>query len=156
MTMNFNISIALTDLILVYKDICPYPPEMTSNGRVFLLLLSFGGLGMFCGPVMDLAAIWKDKIPGGLFVLMPMTLAAGIVVFTTLEDLTELEALYYCVISFTTIGYGDTVPHTDAGKIAAALYAMLAVNVAAAFMEPAKEILMKFCHTPMKRKDKEQ
>ena len=48
----------------------------------------------------------------------------------------------------TTIGYGDISPKSDAGKIAAALYAILAVNVIASLLEPAKDYLLSFCLVP--------
>lgn len=45
----------------------------------------------------------------------------------------------------TTIGYGDISPKSDIGKIAVALYAILAINVMASVLEPAKEFLQSFC-----------
>ena len=40
-----------------YGDICPASPD--ELGKLLLVLLSFTGLGFFCGPVMDLAATWS-------------------------------------------------------------------------------------------------
>lgn len=38
-------------------------------------------------------------------------------------------------------GYGDLVPVTEEGKLAAALYALVAVNVVGGLLEPAKAFL---------------
>ena len=47
-----------------YGDICP-GDKMDDLGRLFVVGLSFGGLGMFCGPIMDAASSWSSRIPGG-------------------------------------------------------------------------------------------
>jgi uncharacterized membrane protein YadS len=103
------------------------------------------GLGFFLGPVMDLASSWKNRVPGGIFAVASTTLLLGVVLFSTLEDLTTLEALYFSIIAGTTIGYGDFSPDTDLGKIAVSIYVVVAINVTGALLEPAKGYLMQLC-----------
>jgi hypothetical protein len=45
----------------------------------------------------------------------------------------------------TTIGYGDMTPATDLGKIAVAIYAIVAVNAVVALLLPARQYLEGFC-----------
>jgi hypothetical protein len=44
-----------------------------------------------------------------------------------------------------TIGYGDMTPATDLGKIAVAIYAIMAVNVVLSLLVPARRYLESFC-----------
>ena len=92
-----------------YGDICPAAPG--NEGKVFLIALSFAGLGFFCGPIMDLTASWSSSVPGGKLGVVITTLGLGVAMFTQLEGWTPLDALYYSTITGTTIGYGDQIPH---------------------------------------------
>eukprot|EP00946_MAST-07B_sp_MAST-7B-sp1_P001599 g1599.t1 len=125
-----------------YGDICPAAPG--NEGKVFLIALSFAGLGFFCGPIMDLTASWSSSVPGGKLGVVITTLGLGVAMFTQLEGWTPLDALYYSTITGTTIGYGDQIPSSDRGKLAGALYALIAVNVVGELLGPAKDALTNF------------
>ena len=114
-------------------------------GRAFIVVLSFCGLGMFCGPVMDFASSWTQDVPGGAIGAALTTLALGIGLFTVLEDFSETEAAYFTFIIGSTIGYGDKSPSSDAGKIAAAIFAVLVINVTGGLLEPAASFLSSYC-----------
>eukprot|EP00521_Asterionellopsis_glacialis_P005982 CAMPEP_0195273042 /NCGR_PEP_ID=MMETSP0706-20130129/16200_1 /TAXON_ID=33640 /ORGANISM="Asterionellopsis glacialis, Strain CCMP134" /LENGTH=215 /DNA_ID=CAMNT_0040329409 /DNA_START=21 /DNA_END=668 /DNA_ORIENTATION=- len=129
-----------------FGDICP-TTKINHVGQLFVISLALAGLGMFCGPILTLTSTWKHQIPGGLLTLATVTLALGVLLFTTTEHITQFEALYLSIITFTTIGYGDLTPQTDAGKLATALYALLAINVAGAFLQPAQDFLTTLCST---------
>lgn len=49
--------------------------------------------------------------------ILVVFIAAGIVGFVVLEDLSAFDALYLTVITLATIGYGDLVPVTPAGRL---------------------------------------
>ena len=114
-------------------------------GRAFIVVLSFCGLGMFCGPVMDFASSWTQDVPGGAIGAALTTLALGIGLFTVLEGFSETEAAYFTFIVGSTIGYGDKSPTSDAGKIAAAIFAILVINVTGGLLEPAASFLSSYC-----------
>ena len=114
-------------------------------GRAFIVVLSFCGLGMFCGPVMNFASSWTEDVPGGVIGAALTTLALGIGLFTVLEDFSETEAAYFSFITGTTIGYGDRSPASDASKIAAAIFAILVINVTGGLLEPGASFLSSYC-----------
>lgn len=51
-----------------------------------------------------------------------------LVVFMIMEDMTFLDSLWFCTVSWFTVGYGDMVPQTDAGKIFA-IYAIISAHI---------------------------
>ena len=46
-----------------------------------------------------------------------------------IEDWRILDALYFCVISLTTIGFGDFSPKTDYGKIFTIFYSIFGLGI---------------------------
>jgi hypothetical protein len=81
-----------------YGDICP-GEEMTHVGKLFLVVFVFSGLGMFCGPIASLASTWRLHIPGGLMTLASVTIGVGVMIFTTFEEIDQVEAIYASVIT---------------------------------------------------------
>lgn len=59
-------------------------------------------------------------------------LGVGVVFYHHVENLSWLDSLYFCVITLTTIGYGDITPHTDAGKIFTIFYVIVGIGILAA------------------------
>ena len=49
-------------------------------------------------------------------------LVAGSAFFSWAEEWSWDDALYFCIVTMTTIGYGDLVPTTDTSKLAAIVY----------------------------------
>mmetsp|Transcript_19912 Transcript_19912/g.25647 ORF Transcript_19912/g.25647 Transcript_19912/m.25647 type:complete len:233 (-) Transcript_19912:153-851(-) len=139
---------AITLTTVGFGDICP--GETIFFGKIFLVLFSLSGLGIFCGPIMDLASSWRYQIPGGIPTLASFTLGVGVLVFTTFEGLDQTDAIYASVITGTTIGYGDKAPSTNMGKIAVALYAIASVNAMACILAPACQYMEAFCKAKVK------
>ncbi len=62
----------------------------------------------------------------------------GAIVYHELERWTWIDSLYFAAVTLTTVGFGDHVPSTDAGKvftiaymfggIAVAFYALMAIG----------------------------
>ena len=124
-----------------YGDICPADLTGHDSSKLFLVVFAFLGLGFFCGPVMDFAAQWANEVPGGNATSLITAIALGIGLFSHFEGWDAKDSAYYSVITGTTIGYGDMYPKTDNGKIAAAFFAIVAVNVVGALLGPAQDIL---------------
>jgi hypothetical protein len=68
-------------------------------GRIFLTVLPVLGLGFFCGPLLDLASLWKNQVPGGVLALGSFTLALGVSMLTIVEGMSYSEAVHLCVIT---------------------------------------------------------
>ena len=87
-------------LNFTHSDICP--GDISGYGKAFIVALSFSGLGMFCGPLMNLASSsWKRILPvGGTVALLSSTIAVAIFIFSyLLEEMSESEAAYFSIIT---------------------------------------------------------
>lgn len=45
-----------------------------------------------------------------------------------MEDMSFLDSLWFCTVSWFTVGYGDMVPQTDEGKLFA-IYAIISAHI---------------------------
>lgn len=60
-------------------------------------------------------------------------LSIGATFFHYVQKLSWLDAFYFCTISLATIGYGDIVPTTPAGKIFIMFYVVVGIGIIATF-----------------------
>lgn len=142
---------AITLTTVGFGDICP-GKNTSIFGKMFLVFFTLSGLGFFCGPMMDLASSWRNQLPGGMLNLASITIGTGVLVFSTLEGMDRMDAIYASVVTGTTIGYGDLAPSSNYGKIAVALYAIASVNVMVILLQPARRFLEQLCRTQAKAK----
>ena len=61
-------------------------------------------------------------------------IAIGSVVYMVLEHWGPIDAVYFCVVTLATVGYGDLHPTTDAGKIFTVIYILSGLGILAAFV----------------------
>jgi len=61
--------------------------------------------------------------------LITVHLLGGALIFHLIEDITFLESLYYCVVTLMTVGYGDILPKTTAGKLVACIYCYFGILI---------------------------
>jgi voltage-gated potassium channel len=81
--------------------------------------------------------IQKAVASPSIRLLSAMSLAIvflGVVFFHVQEGLRWLDALYFTVITLTTVGYGDFSPQTDLGKLFTIAYVLIGLGVIAAFI----------------------
>jgi len=60
-------------------------------------------------------------------------LVSGAVFYHLVEHFSWLNSFYFCTITLTTIGYGDIVPTTPAGKLFTIFYVIIGIGIIAAF-----------------------
>ena len=70
-----------------------------------------------------------DVLP--VLVIGVVALGTGTVFYHHMEQLKWLDAIYFSVITLTTVGYGDITPKTDAGKIFTIFYVLIGIGMLA-------------------------
>jgi voltage-gated potassium channel Kch len=67
-------------------------------------------------------------------------LIVGTVFYHFVEGFKWLDALYFSVITLTTVGYGDLSPQTDVGKLFTIFYIISGIGIIFGFMNAFYEI----------------
>ena len=62
------------------------------------------------------------------------TIAVGSVVYVEIEGWSLLDAVYFCVVTLATVGYGDLHPTTPLGRAFTIAYIIVGVGIIAAFI----------------------
>jgi voltage-gated potassium channel len=100
-----------------------------------------------------LRAIWtlrREPQFVSLALLAAVAIVSGTGFYSLVEGLRFVDALYFSVITLTTVGYGDFAPETDAGKLFTAVYVLVGVGILLAFVTTlaARVSQMPLLHTP--------
>lgn len=69
-----------------------------------------------------------------IFGMVAITLTVGTVFYSLVEKWSVLDALYFCVITLATIGYGDETPITRIGKLFTIGYVFVGVGTLGLFL----------------------
>mmetsp|Transcript_31104 Transcript_31104/g.81504 ORF Transcript_31104/g.81504 Transcript_31104/m.81504 type:complete len:526 (+) Transcript_31104:129-1706(+) len=76
-----------------------------------------------------LTPFWQNRLFRPLMAI-GLYFFSGIIFYTQYEEWTFVDALYFCMVVVTTVGYGDNAPiETDGGKLFTALFALLGVSM---------------------------
>ena len=70
------------------------------------------------------------------------TLLIGSLVYHWLEGWSYLDALYFCVISLATVGYGDLTPTTPAAKAFTIVYVINGIVILLALFDRIRVVRM--------------
>ena len=65
-----------------------------------------------------------------VFIIILIVLFGGATFYHNIEGWRYLDAVYFSAYTMTTVGYGDLVPKTDAGKIFTIFYMFAGVAIA--------------------------
>lgn len=76
----------------------------------------------------------KDKNFRALFFWVVLLLAIGTWFYAKVEGWGLLDALYFSVITLTTVGYGDFSPVTMVGKIFTMFYILVGLGLISGFV----------------------
>ena len=69
-------------------------------------------------------------------------LVSGTIVFMFIENLSFVDAFYYIIVTMATVGYGDIVPTTPAGKIMAVVLIITGVGTFLGVIANATEMML--------------
>ena len=76
----------------------------------------------------------QDKEYHQLLGITLIILALGTISYHYLEGWSWIDALYFSIITLTTIGYGDFSPQTTAGKLFTITYIILGIGIILGFI----------------------
>jgi hypothetical protein len=68
-----------------------------------------------------------------LLLLLPVIIGIGMIFYMIVEHWSLVNALYFCVVTLGTIGYGDVTPKTALGKLFTTLYIIVGLTVLGGF-----------------------
>lgn len=94
-----------------------------------------------------LSAIWRgiksDEEFRVLLVLLLTLLAGSTYFYWSVEGWSVIDALYFSVMTMSTIGYGDFSPSTDLSKLFTIIYAMLSIGIFASVVTKIVAVILK-------------
>jgi voltage-gated potassium channel len=90
------------------------------------LLVTFSAMG---GLFRELGMLARKPDTRALLVWMVGLLCVGTVFYHLVEGWSWLDSFYFCVITLSTIGYGDFDPTTPASKMFTVVYFFLGLSV---------------------------
>ena len=97
------------------------------------LLLAFRGLAR------AMAAVWRDPETKALPVVAGALVLTGTIVYWRFENWTIIEALYFSVVTLTTVGYGDLHPTSAGTQVFTIIYILTGLGVFVALLASVAE-----------------
>jgi hypothetical protein len=91
-------------------------------------LLTLGGLAR------AIVAVWRDPQTRALPVVAGALVVVGSVFYWQFEDWTIVEAVYFSVLTLTTVGFGDLTPTSEGTQIFTVAYVLIGVGVFVALL----------------------
>lgn len=99
---------------------------------------------------------FKQESQRVIFFFFLFTLLIGTLFYHNIEHFSYLDALYFCVITLTTVGYGDLYPTTDLGKMFTILYVLLGVGIMTLFIASFAKTMLTYREEKQTKKKKEK
>ena len=95
------------------------------------------------GLARALAAVWRDPETKALPVVAGALVLTGTLFYWRFEDWTIIEALYFCVVTLTTVGYGDLSPTSAGTQIFTIVYILTGFGVLVALLTSVAQQYMR-------------
>jgi voltage-gated potassium channel Kch len=107
--------------------------DLAKTKPVVPLVLAFRGLRR------AVAAVWRDPETKALPFVAAALLLTGTIFYWGAEDWTIVQALYFSVVTLTTIGYGDFTPTSAGTQIFTIIYILTGLGVFVALLASVAE-----------------
>ena len=82
----------------------------------------------------ELWDLFKDPRYRSFLYWLIIVLAAGTIFYSIIEGWSLLDALYFCVVTLATVGYGDLAPTTTVGRVFTIFYIFMGLSMLASFV----------------------
>ena len=75
----------------------------------------------------------KQPETRALLVLVGLVLLVGVMFYVNVEHWSVIDAVYFCVVTLGTVGYGDITPTTDLAKLFTVIYIIVGLGIIGGF-----------------------
>ena len=75
----------------------------------------------------------KQPETRALLVLAGLVLLVGVMFYVNVEHWSVINAVYFCVVTLGTVGYGDITPTTDLAKLFTVVYIIVGLGIIGGF-----------------------
>jgi voltage-gated potassium channel len=89
---------------------------------------------LILGMIRAIWALRRDPQFVSLGLLTAIAIVSGTAFYSLVEGLRFVDALYFSVVTLTTVGYGDFAPETDLGKLFTDVYVLLGIGILLTFV----------------------
>ena len=86
-----------------------------------------------------LQSVWRNPETKALPVVAGALVVTGTLLYWRFEEWSVVEALYFSVVTLTTVGYGDLSPTTDANPVFTIVYILTGFGVLVALLTSVAE-----------------
>jgi voltage-gated potassium channel len=95
------------------------------------------------GLARPLHAVWRDPETKALPVVAGVLILTGTLFYWRFEDWSIIESLYFCIVTLTTVGYGDFSPTTAGTQIFTIVYILTGFGVLVALLTSVAQQYLK-------------
>ena len=90
-----------------------------------------------------IAAVWRDPETRALPLVAGALVLVGTIFYWYFEDWTVVQALYFTVVTLTTIGYGDLAPTSSGTQIFTIVFILIGLGVFLALLTSIAQQFLK-------------
>lgn len=84
----------------------------------------------------------RDKDFRNLTIFVIIIIVIGTIFYHEVEGWGWLDSVYFCIMTLTTVGYGDLFPITDQGKIFTMIYIVIGLGVLLGYIKVVADIAL--------------
>jgi hypothetical protein len=82
----------------------------------------------------------KQPETRALLIVAVLVISIGVVFYVRVEGWSLLDAIYFCIVTLGTVGFGDITPTTDLGKVFTIFYVIFGLSIIGGFFATAGRV----------------